>query len=61
MNKPRMRADHPWRRRGEAHPASRLSDDERGHIRDMVARGFPRKFIANKFCVSEKTVQRVGK
>lgn len=56
-----MRPDHPWRRRGQAHPAAKLRDSERDLIRQMRADGTRPKKLAAHFNISMTTVYRIGR
>lgn len=53
---------HPERiLRGEAHPQSKLTDDNRGAIRDMLRNGATQREVAEVFGVSQQTIWRIAK
>lgn len=55
-----MRPDHPWRKKGEKHPASKLTDLQRLQIRVMHEREkMSVKKLASFYGVCSETIYRV--
>lgn len=57
--KPRMRDNHPWRQKGEKHPASKLSEIDRQKIVYFRNGGFTVKQLAAIYSVCPATIYRV--